>query len=92
MRRACCRYDLIEALQLDVEEHGKRRCKAKRRDAADRVTGQRRGLRARNHLALSPEDLFDLAVVEPGIAAGDDDLDVAAQMSTPRARRDRSGE
>ena len=78
---------MVEIAQRDVEIDGQRRGEAERADAADGMAGQRQRLLGAEHARAGAERGFGLAIVEPGIAARDEQ-----EGLVPGADRQRLGD
>jgi hypothetical protein len=79
VREPAAGVDGREIAQRQVAIDCQRRRQAERADAADRVAGQRLGLLMPSMRGRAPNAVLGLAVVEPGIAARDDQHHLPAE-------------
>ena len=72
MRRARACDDQVELPEQNIAIDGQRRRQAKRADAPNRVSRDRRCFVRSKHLGFTAQHRFDLAVIQSRVAAGDE--------------------
>ena len=86
------RHHLVEGLQADVAIDRERRGEAEGADAADRVPRQGLDLFLAEHARLAAQRRLGLPVVEPGIAARNDEAQAGALSRIADALEERIGD